>query len=81
MTEGSNLIDLGAEELAEHLKQARLGLEDVEEERRFTLGQTGMHIGAREIARMRAAWARDEARLRERIHAIEARQSALAAQG
>jgi len=36
-----------------------------------------MHLGAQEVARLRAAWGRDEARLRERIAAIRARQAAL----
>jgi hypothetical protein len=70
------LSDLGAEQLAEALRAAELQLDDVLEERSFTLGQTGVHIGARELARMRAGWERDEARLRERIAAIKARLAA-----
>ncbi len=75
------LEDMSEEQLAEALREAELQLDDVEQERLFTLGQTGMHLGAREIARLRAAWERDEARLRERIGAIRARQAALAAEG
>ncbi len=80
MNETASLEEMGVEELAGALRQAELSLEDVEEERRFTLGQTGVHIGARELARMRSAWAREEARLRERIDAIKTRQVALTVQ-
>ncbi len=79
MSETVSLESLSAEALAEALRQAELSLEDVEDERRFTLGQTGVHIGARELARMRSAWAREETRLRERVEAIKARQADLAA--
>ena len=78
MSETVSLESLSAEELAEVLRQAELGLEDVQEERRFTLSQTGVHIGARELARMNSAWAREEARLRERVEEIKARQAMLA---
>ncbi len=80
MNETASLEEMGVEELAEALRQAELSLEDVEEERRFTLGQTGVHIGARELGRMRSGWAREEARLRERIDAIKTRQGALSAE-
>lgn len=79
MSETVSLESLSAEALAEALRQAELGLEDVEEERRFTLGQTGVHIGARELARMHAAWAREEARLNERVETIKARLAILGA--
>ena len=78
MNNALNVDDLEVGDLAEALRVAELELEDLLEERGFTLGQTGVHIGARELARMRAAWDRDEARLRERIAAIRARQAALA---
>lgn len=61
------------DQLREALSRADGELEDVQEEREFTLGQTGVHIGANELARLRRAWERDEARLRERIEAIRAR--------
>ncbi len=73
MNDTLELSDRDAEELAEALREAELQLDDVLEERSFTLGQTGVHIGARELARMRAGWERDEARLRERITTIKAR--------
>ncbi len=68
--------DLSSEQLSEALRATEVLLDDVIEERMFTLGQTGVHIGARELARMRAAWERDEARLRERIAAIKAQLAA-----
>ncbi len=80
MSETVSLEGLSGEELAVALRQAELELEDVQEERRFTLGQTGVHIGARELARMRSAWAREEARIAERVEAIKARQAVLAAE-
>jgi len=58
---------MSAEKLTEVLREAEERLKDVREERRFILGQIGMHIGAREAATKRRAWERDEMRLRERI--------------
>ncbi|MGE5228836.1 MAG: hypothetical protein ACM3MJ_03855 [Deltaproteobacteria bacterium] len=69
----AELAGMDPEQLREALKRAELELEDVEEERDFTLGQTGVHIGANELARLRRAWERDETRLRERMAAISAR--------
>ncbi len=73
MNDTLELTDLNAEQLAEALREAELQLDDVLEERSFTLGQTGVHIGALELARMRAGWERDEAHLRERIATIKIR--------
>lgn len=60
------------QELQEQIRRRREALLDLEEERRFTLGQTGVHLGASRVASLRAAWDRDEARLREEIAALEA---------
>lgn len=68
-----DLAGMDVDQLKVALSKAGEELEDVEEEREFTLGQTGVHIGANELARLRRAWERDEARLRERIEAIRAR--------
>ncbi len=76
MSDTLELGSLSAEQLADALRAAELQLDDVIEERSFTLGQTGVHIGARELVRMRAGWERDETRLRERIGAIKTRLSA-----
>jgi hypothetical protein len=70
---GEELAEMDADQLKEALNRAELELEDVLEERDFTLGQTGVHIGANELARLRKAWERDETRLRERMGAISAR--------
>ena len=72
MDPNDDLATLDAAQLQEALAKARDELLDVQEEREFTLGQTGMHVGANEAARLRRAWERDESRLQERIDAIEA---------
>ena len=71
------LAGMDPEQLKEALSQAELQLEDVQEERDFTLGQTGVHISANELARLRRAWERDETRLQERMAAISARLAGL----
>ncbi|MBI2304846.1 MAG: hypothetical protein HYU86_08905 [Chloroflexi bacterium] len=60
------------EELQAHLEEALAALEDLEEERRRFLGQTGVHIGVRIIQKMRRQFEREEAELRERIHFLKA---------
>ena len=77
MDQDSELSGMGMEQLREALSQTELSLEDVDEEREFTLGQTGVHIGANELARLRKAWEKDETRLKERIAAINARLAEL----
>lgn len=75
----AELAGMDQEQLKEALSQAELQLEDVQEERDFTLGQTGVHIGANELERLRRAWETDERRLRERMAAISARLAGLQA--
>lgn len=60
------------------LKMAQAALEDLEEERRFTLGQTGVHLGAQRVRSLRAAWDREEARLRQQIAALKAQLEGMA---
>ncbi len=79
MDPDEDLAAMDADQLKEALSQAELTLEDVVEEREFTLGQTGVHIGAGELARLRRSWERDETRLGERIEAIRARLDELQA--
>jgi hypothetical protein len=67
-----DIVDLDRDVLLAELEQARSALEDVEEMRRFTLGQTGVHIGMRQLKAMQTIWMRDEERFRARIVAIEA---------
>ena len=45
-------------------------LSDMEDERRFTLGQTGVHIGAAELKRINGHFERESRRLNERMAAI-----------
>lgn len=66
-----DLCILSREDLVRELDRARDSLDDVEEERMFTLGQTGVHLGAARLKSLQAAWAREESRLRERIGEIE----------
>ena len=75
----AEVAGMDQEQLKEALSQAELQLEDVQEERDFTLGQTGVHIGANELERLRRAWETDERRLRERMAAISARLAGLQA--
>ena len=55
-------------------------LADMEDERRFTLGQTGVHIGAAELKRINGHFERESKRLNERLAAIrDALQAAVPA--
>jgi len=67
-----DIVDLDRDALLVELEEARSALEDAEEMRRFTLGQTGVHIGMRQLKAMQTTWMRDEERFRARIAAIEA---------
>ncbi len=67
-----DILGLDRDALLAELEKARSELEDTEEMRRFTLGQTGIHIGMRQLKAMQSTWTRDEERLRARIAAIMA---------
>ncbi|MCL5264287.1 MAG: hypothetical protein M1343_03685 [Chloroflexi bacterium] len=67
-----DLKGIGKDELLAELEKCRASLEDVQDERMFTLGQTGMHLGASRVAALRAQWDREEQALKERIAAIQA---------
>jgi hypothetical protein len=58
---------LTSDELRVELQRAEQELEDLEEERMMILGQTGVHIGAKELNRLTSSFTRDEARIRARI--------------
>ncbi len=64
------LETLSDDELRVELRQVEAELEDLEEVRFATLGQTGVHLGAGKLAALQRSWARDESRLRERHEAI-----------
>ncbi|MDA8217550.1 MAG: hypothetical protein M0Z94_08050 [Dehalococcoidales bacterium] len=64
------------ETIEERLRRLKDTLSDLDYERRATLGQTGVHIGAKEVAKLRASWRRDEERLLAEIEALTAQLAA-----
>ena len=64
------LQGMTAQQLDAELSRAEDELADVDEMRRFTLGQTGVHIGAARLRSLHATWNRDETRLQERIRLL-----------
>jgi len=58
------------EQLQVTLTATQEELSDMEDERRFTLGQTGVHIGAAELKRINGHFERESKRLNERMAAI-----------
>lgn len=67
-----DLSNLDRSALLAELKKTRDELEDAEDMRRFTLRQTGAHIGARQLKAMQTTWVRDEEYLRQRLTTLEA---------
>jgi hypothetical protein len=65
-----DLNGMTRERLEAALTAAQEELSDMEDERRFTLGQTGVHIGAAELKRINGHFERESKRLAERIAAI-----------
>ena len=65
-----DLHSMTREQLQTALTAAQEELSDMEDERRFTLGQTGVHIGAAELKRINGHFERESKRLNERIAAI-----------
>jgi hypothetical protein len=57
-------------ELEKELQTAEADLEEVEDMRSAVLGQTGVHIGARELQKHYARFDGDQKRLTERIAQI-----------
>ncbi len=68
-------------ELERELKTAEDDLEEVEDMRMAILGQTGVHIGAREMQKHHSQFERDSKRLSERIAQIKAEMAALGQSG
>ncbi len=66
------------EELERELKTAEDELEEADDMRMAILGQTGVHIGAKELQKHYARFDSDQKRLNERIAAIKAQLAALA---
>lgn len=71
VTDADNLGQMTKTELEEELRKAEDILDDVREERQFTLGQTGIHLGSHRLKTLRRRWERDEERLVERIGYIK----------
>ncbi len=69
------------EELERELKTAEDELDEVDDMRMAILGQTGVHIGAKELQKHYARFDSDQKRLNERISQIKAELAALAANG
>ena len=65
-----DLNSMTREQLQAALTAAQEELSDMEDERRFTLGQTGVHIGAAELKRFNGHFERETKRLNERMAAI-----------
>ncbi len=71
-----DLAALTGDQLRAELRQVEADLEDLDEVRFATLGQTGVHLGAGKLQSLQGTWAREEKRLQERLATI---QSLLAA--
>ena len=65
-----DLHSMTREQLQTALTAAQEELSDMEDERRFTLGQTGVHIGAAELKRINGHFEHESKRLNERTAAI-----------
>ncbi len=65
------------EELERELKTAEDELDEVDDMRMAILGQTGVHIGAKELQKHYARFDADQKRLNERIAAIKAQLASL----
>jgi len=75
-----DLNSMTREQLQAASMAAQEELSDMEDERRFTLGQTGVHIGAAELKRINGHFERETKRLNERMAAIrDALQAAVPA--
>lgn len=70
-SDDNSIQDLSSEQLEAELARAEDELADLDEMRRFTLGQTGVHIGAARLQSLQATWTRDEAHLRARIQVLK----------
>ncbi len=65
------------EQLERELQAALAELDEVRDMRQAVLGQTGVHIGMRQLRQYRARFERDEQRLTERLAQIRAQIAAL----
>ena len=71
MAERRPVEEMSAEEIDREIERLEEDLEDLEAERSLTLGQTGVHIGAKEVERIRSEFEKDEQRIRRRLEELE----------
>ncbi len=67
------LSEMSAAELQELLAKLQDDMEELQEERMFVLGQTGMHISAKKVSKYESDVANLEAKIAEVEEAIRAR--------
>ncbi|MBI4298054.1 MAG: hypothetical protein HY676_05955 [Chloroflexi bacterium] len=67
----ADILNMSQQQLQAELDKARRDLDDLEELRSGSLGQTGVHIGMRVLKSARRQFEREEARLKERIALLE----------
>ncbi len=68
-----NLALLSKDNLQAELEKAEASLEDLREERAFTLGQTGVHLGASRVEYLKSSWGKEERQILEKIQLINSR--------
>jgi hypothetical protein len=61
-------------ELSEYLSKLKVDLEDIEEERTFVLGQTGVHLSVREVQKYQTELDSLKARIEEVERLVGAKQ-------
>ena len=67
----NNYTKLPKNELKTVLKNLEEELEEIEFERRMTLGQSGVHLGAMEVQRLIAEFDKDKKRIEEQKAQVE----------
>ncbi len=71
----NELSEMTPGELEEYLSKLRADLEEIEEERMFVLGQTGLHLSASEVGKYEADVNRLKARIEEAEQAAGAKRA------
>jgi len=67
-----NYETMSKEELQKELAKLEEELEDLEHERNYTLGQTGVHISAKQLAAMEEEFNADRRKIEEKINLVKA---------
>jgi hypothetical protein len=73
--EMKDLAEMTVGELSEYLSKLQVDLEDLEEERMFVLGQTGLHVSAGEVKKYEAEFDSLKARIEEAERLVRAKQT------